>query len=84
MKGATLKEEVFCLSSKPNVMHSISFLEPLQPYARKLQWLLRDGVPEIIDMHHVWLTIKIARCTTAKVVCAILKLQWLSLHFLFN
>lgn len=55
-------------------MHSISFLEPLHSYARKLQWLLRECVPEIIDMHHVWLTIKIARCTTAKVVCAILKL----------
>lgn len=34
-------------------------------------------------MHHVWLAIKIAHCTRAKVVCAVLKLLWLSLHFLF-
>ena len=33
-------------------------------------------------MHHVWLAIKIAHCTRAKVVCAVLRLLWLSLHFL--
>lgn len=35
------------LYGEPDVMHIILFLELLRSYARKLQWLLNEGVPEM-------------------------------------